>query len=73
MLADPALTNADLSGLFMDSFDLVSAEALNVIWKWRCPGSRVGLEDRRVDELLFHYLVAAGYPVLNPQGPPVGP
>ena len=66
LLADPSLSNADLSALFMEQFDLVSTEALHVIWNWQRPGSDRGLEDRRIDELLFHYLVEAGYQVRHP-------
>lgn len=73
LLANPSLTNADISASFKEQFDLVSTDAMQAIWHWQRPGSNRGVDDKRVDQLLFHYLVEAGYQIRQSQGPQFGP
>lgn len=64
MLAqEPGLTNIELARAFTDCFADVDWLAKQWIWKWNRSGTRSGIDDERLDELLIELLRDAGYVV----------
>jgi hypothetical protein len=57
----PTLTTADLALEFRKAFPSTGVDGMSVIWKWKLPGTKVGLSDATLDEQLAHWLKAYGY------------
>lgn len=59
--AEPGLNNWELASRFVDSFENISGEAVEIIWHWQRLGGRPGLADDKVDAMLLKLLLEAGY------------
>lgn len=63
--AEPGLENHDLALRFVDYFERVDWESLQVIWHWQRPGGRPDLPDEGVNESLIALLRKAGYVIVR--------
>ncbi len=57
----PALSNGDLALEFRKHFPSTGVDAMQVIWKWRRPDMKVGLNDEALDTQLDYWLRQTGY------------
>lgn len=57
----PSLSTGDLALEFRKAFPSTGVDGMSVIWKWKLPGTKVGLSDTALDEQLAHWLKAYGY------------
>jgi len=57
----PTLTTGDLALEFRKAFPSTGVDGMSVIWKWKMPGTKVGLSDAALDEQLAKWLKAYGY------------
>ena len=58
----PSLSNGDLALEFRKAFPSCGIpEAMEVIWKWRRPDTKVGLSDDGLDQQLTYWLQQTGY------------
>jgi hypothetical protein len=58
---NPALTTADLALEFRKAFPSTGVDGMSAIWKWKMPGTKVGLSDAALDEQLRYWLTQYGY------------
>lgn len=65
MAAEPRVDKRELASRFVDYFERVDWEALQVIWHWHQPGGRPGLSDEGVNEALLELLAKAGYVIVK--------
>jgi hypothetical protein len=62
MLRDkPTLTTGDLALEFRKAFPSTGIDGMSVVWKWKLPGTKVGLSDSTLDEQLKYWLTQYGY------------
>ena len=57
----PALTTGDLALEFRKAFPSTGVDGMSVIWKWKIPGTKVGLSDEALDTQLRYWLTQYGY------------
>ena len=57
----PTLTNGDLALEFRKAFPSTGVDGMSVIWKWKTPGTKVGLSDEALDNQLRYWLTQYGY------------
>jgi hypothetical protein len=57
----PTLTTGDLALEFRKAFPSTGVDAMSVIWKWKMPGTKVGISDETLDEKLRYWLNQTGY------------
>jgi len=57
----PTLTTGDIALEFRKVFPSTGVDGMSVIWKWKMPGTKVGLSDAALDEQLTKWLKAYGY------------
>ena len=57
----PALTAGDLAVEFRKHFPSTGVDAMQVIWKWKLPGTKIGLSNGALDEKLAYWLRETGY------------
>jgi hypothetical protein len=57
----PAFTTADLALEFRKAFPSTGVDGMSVIWKWKMPGTKVGLSDAALDDQLRYWLTQYGY------------
>jgi len=57
----PTLTTGDLALEFRKAFPSTGVDGMSVIWKWKVPGTKVGLSDEALDSQLRYWLTQYGY------------
>ena len=57
----PSLTTGDLALEFRKHFPSTGVDGMSVIWKWKVPGTKVGLSDDALDNQLRYWLTQYGY------------
>jgi hypothetical protein len=57
----PNLSTVDLALEFRKAFPSTGVDGMSVIWKWKLPGTKVGLSDPALDDQLRYWLTQYGY------------
>jgi hypothetical protein len=61
LLEKPTLSTGDLALEFRKAFPSTGVDGMSVIWKWKTPGTKVGLSDEALDNQLKYWLTQYGY------------